>query len=102
MKDETKSKALAIVSYITWIGWIVAVVFREKEDTFLLHHLNQSLLVNLVYVAGATCLAMPRFGLTLCGLVNTAGFALWVIGIIRAAMMNTDPYPVIGDIRILN
>lgn len=102
MTDEGKKKALAIISYITWIGWVVTLLVRDKEDTFLLHHLNQALLVNLVYVAGVTCMAMPRIGFALAGVVNTAGFVLWIIGIIRAAMMSTEPFPVIGDVRILS
>ena len=46
------SRTVAVVSYITWIGWIIAFLIRDKTDRFAAHHLNQALVINLLKIAG--------------------------------------------------
>ena len=63
-----KSNTAAVAAYITWIGWIIAFLIRDKTDGFVAHHLNQALVINLLKIAGVDmsgpdpiCKAMDKF-----------------------------------------
>ncbi len=99
---ESKSRTLAIVSYITWIGWIIAFLVRDRADAFVSHHLNQALMINLLKIAGGLCVMIPHFGDTLSGLVGFAALVLIIMGIYRAATWRTDPLPVIGEFELIS
>ena len=95
------SRTVAVVSYITWIGWIIAFLIRDKTDRFAAHHLNQALVINLVSTVGGI---LNRFGglLGLVGsVVSLGGMVLLVIGIVRALQLSDKPIPVVGDIHII-
>ena len=98
---QKNSRTVAVVSYITWIGWIIAFLIRDRNDAFVAHHLNQALLINLLKIAGGLCVMLPRYGEALSSVVGVAAFVLIIIGIYRAANWRTDPLPVIGEIRLL-
>ena len=98
---QKNSRTVAVVSYITWIGWIIAFLIRDRSDAFVAHHLNQALLINLLKIAGGLCVMLPRYGEALSSVVGVAAFVLIIIGIYRAANWRTDPLPVIGEIRLL-
>lgn len=95
------SRTVAIISYITWIGWIIAFVIRDKADSFAAHHLNQALLINLLKLAGGLCVIVPGIGHMISAAAGIAAFVLLIMGIYRAAYWRTDPLPVIGDIRLI-
>ena len=97
---NTRSRTLAVVSYITWIGWIIAFLIRDKGDQFVAHHLNQALMINLLKIAGGLCAALPHFGHTISGVVGVAAFVLIIMGIYRAVNWRTDPLPVIGEFQL--
>ncbi len=42
------SKLYAVISYITWIGFIIAMVGRDPSDPLVRRHLNQALIINIV------------------------------------------------------
>ena len=98
---QNHSRTVAIVSYITWIGWLVAFLIRDKSDQFVAHHLNQALLINLLKIAGGLCAMLPRIGDSISTVVGIAAFILIIIGIYRAAHWRTDPLPIIGEIRLM-
>ena len=98
---QNRSRTLAVVSYITWIGWIIAFLMRDRTDAFTAHHLNQALLINLLKIAGGLCAILPHIGETVSGVVGVAALVLIIMGIYRAANWRTDPLPVIGEIRLL-
>ena len=98
---QNHSRTLAVVSYITWIGWIIAFLIRDRRDAYVAHHLNQALLINLLKIAGGLCMMLPHIGEELSSVVGVAAFVLIIMGIYRAANWRTDPLPVIGEIRLL-
>jgi len=98
---NNNSRILAIVSYITWIGWIIAFVLRDKRDAFVAHHLNQALVINLLKIAGALCAFVPRVGEGISGIVAFAAFVFIIMGIYRAVKWRTDPLPLIGEFRLM-
>ena len=98
---QNNSRVLAVVSYITWIGWIIAFLIRDRRDAYVAHHLNQALLINLLKIAGGLCMMVPHIGEELSSVVGVAAFVLIIMGIYRAANWRTDPLPVIGEFRLL-
>ncbi|MBQ9016543.1 MAG: hypothetical protein IJ109_10585 [Firmicutes bacterium] len=98
---QNNSRTLAVVSYITWIGWIIAFLLRDRTDAFTAHHLNQALLINLLRIAGGLCVMLPLIGKTVSGVVGVAAFLFIIMGIYRAANWRTDPLPLIGEIRLM-
>ena len=98
---QNNSRTLAVVSYITWIGWLIAFILRDRRDAFVAHHLNQALLINLLKIAGAICVALPHIGEQLSTAVGIAAFVLIIVGIYRAVNWRTDPLPLIGEIKLL-
>lgn len=55
MAANTESKTVAIISHITIIGWIIAVVMNSNKKTeFASFYIRQTLLLNLVLGLGLT------------------------------------------------
>lgn len=97
----TEDKTVAIVSYLTIIGFIVAVVLHGNKKTALgSFHLRQTLGLLVTAVAcwvGNMLLAfIPILGWITILLVWLGLFALWLIGFIGAASGKMTPVPVLG------
>ena len=106
--EQTQSadngKTVAIISYLTWIGWIIAfILHNNKKTSFGAFHLRQSGLIMIIFLIlsllsrvlakspSATILGL------LFGLISIGLLVLGIMGIIRAANGNTKPLPIIGD-----
>jgi len=98
-------KTIAIISYLTLIGWIIAfVMYGNSKSRLAIYHLRQTLLLMLVavavYIAQAVLLSIPHIGwlLSMASLAINIGFLiLWVIGLIGAVNGQEKPMPVIGE-----
>ena len=97
----TEDKTTAIVSYLTLIGFVVAVVLHGQKKTRLgAYHLRQSLGLMLtgvaVMIGGAILGFIPFLG----WLVSLAAWVgllvLWVTGLIAAANGEQKPVAVLG------
>ncbi len=83
------SKTAKILSYITWVGWLVSFLSGDKEnDPGLKQHLNQALICNIAAIIpiGITQLAAAIFG-------------IW--GLIKAISDDDEPLPLIGTWTII-
>lgn len=109
----TEDKTVAILSYLTLIGFIVAIVMHSSKKTRLgAFHLRQALGLMLTAVAGWICVAIVMFVLlfVLAFMKSILGFfiplinlafgvsmlALWVMGFIAAINGQMKPMPVVG------
>lgn len=97
----TEDKTTAIVSYLTLIGFVVAVVLHGQKKTRLgAYHLRQMLGLMIVSVAlmiGGTILAFIPFIGWLISLAAWVGLlVLWITGLIAAANGEQKPVPVLG------
>ncbi len=97
----TEDKTTAIVSYLTLIGFVVAVVLHGQKKTRLgAYHLRQSLGLMLTGVAvmiGGTILGFIPFLGWLVSLAAWVGLlVLWVTGLIAAANGEQKPVAVLG------
>ncbi len=98
-------KSIAIISYLTIIGWIIAYVMHNNGRTQLgAFHLRQSLFLMLTGFATAIAqslfLFIPILGWLisiLLYLVLLGLFVLWIIGLIAAINGEEKKVPVLGD-----
>ena len=99
---STEDRTVAIVSYLTIIGFIVALILHmSKKTTLGAFHLRQclGLIITAIAlgVAGIVLAFIPILG-WLAVLVAWLGFlVLWVMGLIAAASGQQKPLPVVGE-----
>lgn len=98
-------KTVAIVSYITIIGWLIAyfAMHKDKKTELGSYHLRQTLLLYLVSLA-VQIIARIVISITLSGTLATLFYVIylvififWVIGLIGAANGQKKPIPFIGE-----
>lgn len=94
-------KTVAIISYITWIGWIIAYIMHSSNKTSLgAFHLRQS---GFIYLASIlfSIFTFVDFGVgiikLIVGLAQIGLFILWIIGLLGAINGEEKKVPVIGD-----
>jgi len=97
-------KTISWVSYITIVGWIIAIVsYNSSLDKSALarFHLRQSL--GLILTVVAIYIVQIFFGFflgffaTVLGLLNIGVLVLWVIGLISAVNGEEKPVPLLGE-----
>ena len=96
------SKLYAIISYITWIGWIIALVASDKDDQMVRHHLNQALVINLLETAGTILTRIGGLFGVIGEIVDIVVLVFVIMGIVRAFKLSDAPLPLIGDIHLIN
>ena len=103
-QDAEKGKTVAILSYITIIGWIIAIILHNSDKTkFGAYHLRQGLGLFLLSVAVSFLLIglfmFIHFGaFWISSLIRLGILALVVIGIINAVNLKKQPLPVVGEL----
>ncbi len=103
--NTSDSKTIALISYLTLIGWIIAFVMHGNNKTNLgAFHLRQSAFLMLLAIALYTVqfflLFIPYIGWmlsTLFGILGLGLFILWIMGLLSAINGEEKPLPVFGD-----
>lgn len=97
-----KTRLFSVLSYVTWIGWLVACFRSDRSEHMVQHHLNQALVLNIL-VTVCNILTSNSGGLLhLIGeLGGLVALVLLILGIVRAARLSDKPLPLIGEIQIL-
>lgn len=90
-------KTTDIVAYLTWIGFIIALVSGDKENSKF--HLNQALVLNLFALIGSLT-GVPIIGI-IAGLWSLFVFVCWIIALIGAVKGEEKEVPLLGKIKIL-
>ena len=97
------TKTTSRVSYVKFIGWIVAMCAGDKEGAKF--HLNQSLVIWLgfaaVYVANFILIFIPIIGWLAVLAAYIFLFVMWIMGLIAAINQEEKELPLIGKIKIL-
>lgn len=100
------AKVTGIVSYISWVGWLIAFLAGDKEGAKF--HLNQSLVLmicmTVLSIISAIAGYIPVVGLIISlvvGLCCLALLVLWIMGLIAAIKEEEKPLPIIGNIQLL-
>ncbi|QVY66973.1 hypothetical protein [Polaribacter sp. Q13] len=98
MENQTvnEGKTIAIISYITFIGTIVAYFMNNtKKNTFASFHIRQ--MIGLALLGLINQYAITAINGTIGLIIAVALFVLWIIGIIGAIKGEEKAVPVIGD-----
>ncbi|HEU5081041.1 MAG TPA: hypothetical protein VFT72_17645 [Opitutaceae bacterium] len=98
-----EDKTVAIVGYLTLIGFIIAIILHGNKKTKLgAYHLRQSLGLFLTgiacWVAAIVLAFIPILGWLVILAMYLGVFVLWVMGIIAAAGGEMKPTPVLGPL----
>lgn len=104
-KTPEDGKTVAIVSYITIVGWLIAYLAMHKDNKTALgsYQLRQTLLLHILYL-GTNILAEILIRITLSGtlanlfwIVYVGYIIIWIIGFIGAVQGEKKPIPLIGE-----
>ena len=95
------SKRNAILSYVTWIGWIFVYLTRNRKDQLVRRHLNQALVLNIAGIAAGVIAIIPLVGTIAGGILEIVVWVLDIMGIIRAASWSMEPLPFISDFHLI-
>jgi len=97
LADESKEvedgKMIAIVSYLTWIGLVIAFVMNnEKKNDFAKFHIRQSLLLVIIGFVGWVVFWIPIIG----WLLGLGVFIIWIMALISALNGQKKEMPIFG------
>ncbi|OYD46812.1 hypothetical protein CHU00_05640 [Sphingobacterium cellulitidis] len=91
------NKSLGIISYLTWVGLLVAFLMnRDKNDPYVKFHIRQNLGLFAVSIIGGLVRFIPGIGGILLYVVFLALFIFWIIGLIGAINGREAAVPVVG------
>ncbi|MFO8128956.1 MAG: hypothetical protein R6T99_03515 [Bacteroidales bacterium] len=84
-------KVIAVLSYVTFIGWIIAIIFHQNNRSeFGAFHIRQSL---GLFITGLVFAFIPVVG----WILNVVVFIFWLLGLIYAAQGEQKVVPLVGD-----
>lgn len=91
-----EGKTMAIVSYFTFIGLIIAIIMNlEKRNPFTYYHARQMLgLIIMLLVSNVTEKYVNSWLGTTFWIIT---FSCWIYGLYTALIGVSKPIPVIGD-----
>ena len=96
--SATEDKTVAILCYITIIGFIAAVFIHQNNKTELgAFHLRQVLGMVVTAAAGAVCGVVPILGWIVWFFVCLVLFVFWVLGLLAAVKGEMRPVPLLGE-----
>ncbi|MBN2459769.1 hypothetical protein JXB28_05785 [Candidatus Woesearchaeota archaeon] len=89
-------KAIAAVSYITWLGLIVAILLNnDKKNEFARYHIRQSLLLLLVSLLPSALFSEWKF---IGGILFAAVVILLIMGFVYALNGEKKEVPIFGKL----
>ena len=95
---STEDKTVAVLSYITIIGFIAAIFMHQNNKTQLgAFHLRQVLGMVLTAAAGSVCGVVPILGWIVWFLVVVVLFVFWIMGLLSAVKGEMRPVPLLGQ-----
>ncbi len=103
--QQMDGKSIAIISYLTIAGWVIALVMNSNNKSQLaIYHIRQSLFIMLVgiafYIVQTMLLFIPYLGWLISLLLFPVGlalFVLWIMGLISAINGEEKPIPIVGE-----
>ncbi|SEA34816.1 DUF4870 domain-containing protein [Psychroflexus halocasei] len=92
-----EAKTIAIISYITLIGLIIAFVMNnDKKADFSTYHIKQALGIGLTGLALGVVGMIPILGWIASFLGTIALIYLWIMGLVNAVNAKKKPVPWLG------
>lgn len=95
----TEDKTVAIVAYLTLIGFLVAIIIHSNKKTKLgAFHLRQMLGFILTSFAVIVLIVIPIIGWILIPVFYLFMLVCWVMGLVAAINGQMKPMPVVGPL----
>lgn len=96
--DMKEGKTMAIVSYLWWIGLLIAFISNNKNrNSFTAFHIRQS--IGLSALSFVISMLTRYGGVEIIGSVLILGlFVLWAIAILGAIQGEEKRIPLLGDL----
>lgn len=99
---QIEDKTVAILSYMTLIGWVIALVMHGSNKTKLgAYHLRQTLGLFVIamgfMVINIGLAFIPFIGALLSMGIGVTLLVLWILGLVAAANGEMKPMPIIGE-----
>lgn len=93
-----EDKTVAIVSYLTIIGFIIALIMHgQKKTTLGGYHLRQTLGFVVVGFGIGIVGAIPILGWLVALIAIPVLLVLWIMGLISAIQGQMKPAPILGE-----
>ena len=94
----TDPKIVAIISYITIIGWLAALIMNNNDRSSLgSFHIRQALGIYLLVAASSMVMIIPVLGWIAGMLGYLLVLVLWFIGLVAALNSEEKTVPVFGE-----
>jgi len=94
----TEDKTVAILCYVTILGFIAAIFMHQSHKTELgAFHLRQMLGMVLTGVVGGICGVVPILGWIVWFLVVIVMLVLWLLRLLSALKGDMRPVPILGE-----
>jgi uncharacterized membrane protein len=94
----TEDKTVAILSYVTILGFIAAIFMHQSRKTELgAFHLRQMLGMVVTGIVGGIVGIVPILGWIAWFLVVIVLFVLWLLGLLSALRGDMRPVPILGE-----
>lgn len=90
-------KTIAMLSYLTPLGWILALILNNPKTELASFHIRQSLGLILVVLAANSIMIIPFLGWIIAILAMIGAFFLWVIGFMGAVDGKIKLIPYLGE-----
>ena len=93
----SQHRTVAVISYLTIVGFIAAIVMHQSTRTELgAFHLRQMLGLGLTAAAASLLALVPILGWIVWIVLVLALFVLWAMGLLGALKGETHPVPLVG------
>lgn len=99
MENQTvkEGKTIAIISYVWWIGLIIAFFMNNNSrNLFVSFHIRQSLGLNLLSLSAG--IVSTYISGTVGFIIGIGTFIFWIIAIIGTVQGEEKKVPLLGDI----
>ncbi|SDW76512.1 Uncharacterized membrane protein [Lutibacter oricola] len=99
MENQTvnEGKTMAIISYIWWIGLIIAYFMNNNtKNSFTGFHIRQSVGINLLSLAAG--IISSYINGTVGMIISLGAFVFWIIALIGAIQGEEKKIPLLGDL----
>jgi|SRR5690625_1542162 len=98
INDVSDGKTIAIISYLTLIGLIIAFVMNnEKKNTYASFHIRQAIGIFVTGLALGVINIIPILGWLISIFGSIFLVILWIFGLIGAINGSWKPVPVLGE-----
>lgn len=92
-----EDKTVAILAYITLVGFIIAIVMHGSKKTALgAFHLRQMLGIIVLGFASYILIFIPILGWITMAVLGVCNLIMWIMGLIAAASGEMKPAPIFG------